>query len=162
MHLLDGESTHFWPICTVPFPSTNVFNWGASHFGKLIFWNSNISIRICIAGIANLFLGCDDKKIDEQNIENRIVIDRSEAEKFEFIHESCVYSLLFFQPNTYYIISKHDKCHKRIPSPPPDVVAITRSLLHPDISDAEDYNCSFSHASFRQPKSLRWWSRRLH
>ncbi len=38
--------------------------------------------------------------IDELNIENRIQIDRSEAEKYEFIHESCVFSLLFFQPNT--------------------------------------------------------------
>ncbi len=37
--------------------------------------------------------------IDELNIENRIEIDRSEAEKYEFIHESCVFSLLFFQPN---------------------------------------------------------------
>ncbi len=33
--------------------------------------------------------------IDELNIENRIEIDRSEAEKYEFIHQSCVFSLLF-------------------------------------------------------------------
>ncbi len=36
----------------------------------------------------------------ELNIENRIEIDRSEAEKYELIHESCVFSLLIFQPNT--------------------------------------------------------------
>ncbi len=39
------------------------------------------------------------KKIDELSIENRIEIDRSEAKKYEFIHESCVFSLLFFQAN---------------------------------------------------------------
>ncbi len=39
--------------------------------------------------------------MDELNIENRIEIDRSEAEKYEFINESCVFSLLFFQPNNY-------------------------------------------------------------
>ncbi len=39
------------------------------------------------------------QKIDELNIENRIEISRSEAENYEFIHESCVFSLLFFQPN---------------------------------------------------------------
>ncbi len=33
--------------------------------------------------------------IGELNIENRIEIDRSEAEKYAFIHESCVFSLLF-------------------------------------------------------------------
>ncbi len=55
--------------------------------------------------MANLFYVCDGKKIDEQNIENRIVIDRSEAEKFEIIHESCIFSLHFFQPNNL----KHKK-----------------------------------------------------
>ncbi len=35
---------------------------------------------------------CECNKIDERNIENRIEIDRSEAEKYEFIHESCVFS----------------------------------------------------------------------
>ncbi len=64
-----------------------------------IFLNSNISIRIFTIGIANLFDACECRKIDEPNIENRIVIDRSEAEKYEFIHESCVFSKLFFQPN---------------------------------------------------------------
>ncbi len=28
-------------------------------------------------------------------------MDRVEAEKYEFIHESCVFSLLFFQPNKF-------------------------------------------------------------
>ncbi len=37
--------------------------------------------------------------IDKLNIENRIEIDRSEAEKYEFIHELCIFSLLFFQRN---------------------------------------------------------------
>ncbi len=36
------------------------------------------------------------KKIDELNIENRIEIDRSEAEKYEFINESCVFFITFF------------------------------------------------------------------
>ncbi len=40
------------------------------------------------------------QKIDEQNIENRIVIDRSEAENHEFMHETCVFFITFFQPNT--------------------------------------------------------------
>ncbi len=37
--------------------------------------------------------------IDELNIENRFEIDRSEAEKYEFIHESYVFFNNFFQPN---------------------------------------------------------------
>ncbi len=42
--------------------------------------------------------------IDELNIENRIESDRSETEKYEFIHGSCVFSLLFFQPNTIRVV----------------------------------------------------------
>ncbi len=36
------------------------------------------------------------KKIGELTIENRIEIDRSEAEKYEFIHESGVSFITFF------------------------------------------------------------------
>ncbi len=50
-------------------------------------------------GIANLFSFRECKKIYELNIENRIEIDRSEAEKYEFINESYFFSLPFFQPN---------------------------------------------------------------
>ncbi len=78
--------------------SARTFYWGFSHFEKCNFLNSNISVRIFIVGIANLILICEFNKIDELNIENRIEIDRSEAEKYEFIHESCAFSLLFFQP----------------------------------------------------------------
>ncbi len=38
--------------------------------------------------VAKLFYVCECKKIDKQDIENRIVIDRSGAEKYEFINES--------------------------------------------------------------------------
>ncbi len=50
INLLERESTRFWP-----FRNTNVFNWGERHFGKWNFLNSNISIWIMIAGIANFF-----------------------------------------------------------------------------------------------------------
>ncbi len=100
INLLERESTHFLPICTVPLLSTNVFIWGVNHFEKWNIWNSDISFRIFTVGIANLFSCCECKKIDEQIVENRIEIDRSEAEKYEFIHESCVFSLLFFQSYT--------------------------------------------------------------
>ncbi len=74
--------------------------WGVGHSERWNFSNSNISIWIFIVGIVNLLLLCECKKIDELTFENRIEIDRSEAEKYEFIHESCGFSLLFFQPNT--------------------------------------------------------------
>ncbi len=38
------------------------------------------------------------KKMDELNMGNHIEIDRSEAEKYEFIHESCVFFITLFQP----------------------------------------------------------------
>ncbi len=66
-----------------------------------IFRISELAIlRSRLFRIANLSLVWECKKIDEQDIENRIVIDGSGAEKYEFIHESCVFSLLFFQPNS--------------------------------------------------------------
>ncbi len=78
-----------------------------------IFSNSSISIRIFVVGIVNLIKFCECNKIDELNIENRIEIDRSEAEKFEFIHESCVFSLPFFQPNIYaYFLASIDSIRK--------------------------------------------------
>ncbi len=77
---------------------------------KRKFLNSTISIRICIVGIANLFQVCEYKKIDELNIENHIEIDRSEAEKYELIRESCVFSLLFFQPNS----SCSGECYNKV------------------------------------------------
>ncbi len=77
----------------------NALTWGVSHFEKWHFSNLNISFRIFIVGIANFFLVNKCKKIDEQVIEYSIVVDRSGAEKYEFIHESCVFSLLLFQPN---------------------------------------------------------------
>ncbi len=58
-----------------------------------IFW-----IKIFLfgfVGIANLIWFCECNKIDELNIENRIEIDRSEAKKYEYIHESCVFSFFF-------------------------------------------------------------------
>ncbi len=96
---MEWELTHFWPICTDPFLSTNVFIWGVSHFETWKILNLDISIRIFTVGIANLFSFCECKTIDELDVENRFPIDRSEAEKYEVIHESCVFSLLFFQPN---------------------------------------------------------------
>ncbi len=39
---------------------------------------------------------CECEKIDEQIIENRIVIDCSEAEKYEFNQELCVFFHYFF------------------------------------------------------------------
>ncbi len=56
----------------------------------------NISIRIFIVGIANRLYFGEYKEIAELNIENRIEIDRSEAEKYEFIDESCVFFITFF------------------------------------------------------------------
>ncbi len=50
-------------------------------------------------GIAKLRKFGDCNKIEELNIENRLEIDRSEAEEYEFIHESCVFFITFFQPN---------------------------------------------------------------
>ncbi len=74
----------------------NAFNWGVSRFEKWNFLSSSISIRIFTIVIATRFLVCECRNIDEQNIGNRIVIDRSEAEKYEFIHESCVFFITFF------------------------------------------------------------------
>ncbi len=51
-----------------------------------------------MVGIENLFQFCECQTIDELNIGNHIQTERSEAEKYEFIQESCVFSLLFFQP----------------------------------------------------------------
>ncbi len=86
----------FLSNCAVPFLSTNVFYWGVSHLEKWTFLNLNIFIRICIVGTTNLFWSCKYKRADEQKIENCIVIDRSEAEKFEFIYEfMSFFSLLF-------------------------------------------------------------------
>ncbi len=51
---------------------------------------------IFIVRIANFFSICECKKVDEQGIENCIEIDRSEAEKYQFIHESCVFFITFF------------------------------------------------------------------
>ncbi len=39
---------------------------------------------------------CECKKADEQILENRIEIDLSEAKKYEFTHESCVFFISFF------------------------------------------------------------------
>ncbi len=86
------KSTHFGPIRTVPFLDRNIFNSGVNHIENWIFLIINISIPIYNVGISNLFSVCECKKIDKRNIENRIVNDSSEAEKYEFIHESCVFS----------------------------------------------------------------------
>ncbi len=53
-------------------------------------------IQIFIVEIANLIWVCSGKKVDEQIVENRIEIDRLEAEKNEFIHESCAFFITFF------------------------------------------------------------------
>ncbi len=53
-------------------------------------------IRIFIVKIANLILVCLCNKIDEQIVGYRIKIERSETEKYEFIHESCVFFITFF------------------------------------------------------------------
>ncbi len=58
------------------------------YYSDIYYWNRKSHIYIC-----------ECKKINELNVENRVEIDRSEAEEYEFIHESCVFSLLFFQPN---------------------------------------------------------------
>ncbi len=60
------------------------------------FLHSNISILIFIPRIAYLFQNGICQNADEQIVENRIEIDRSEAEKYEFIHESCVFFITFF------------------------------------------------------------------
>ncbi len=81
-NVLERDSSHLLPICTAPFLSTNVFSWGVSRFQKWNFSNSNIYIRIFAIGIANRFYVWECRKIDEPNIENRIVIDHSEAETY--------------------------------------------------------------------------------
>ncbi len=55
-----------------------------------------IIIRIINVAIADLFQVCQCKNVDEQLVVNRIEVDRSEAEKYEFIQESCVFSITFF------------------------------------------------------------------
>ncbi len=87
---------------------------GVSHFEKWKFFNSTISIRMFIVGIANLFKVCECKKIDDLYIENRIEIDRSEAEKYKFIRESCVFSILFFQPNNTVRVRTLFRCCNRL------------------------------------------------
>ncbi len=58
-----------------------------------------------MVGIAHLFYVSECKKIDEQIVENRIDIDRSEAEKYEFVHEAFVFLLLFSNLTLAYYIS---------------------------------------------------------
>ncbi len=58
--------------------------------------NSNILIRIFIVEIATLFGVCQCKNFEEQLVANRVEIDRLEAEKYEPIHESCVFFNPFF------------------------------------------------------------------
>ncbi len=80
----------------MPLLSTNIFNLELGNFEKWYFLNSDISIRISIVEIANLFWVCRCKNADEQIVENRIEIDLSEAEKYEFIHKSGVFFITFF------------------------------------------------------------------
>ncbi len=48
--------------------------------------------------IANLLYFCESEKINELNIEDRIEIDLSEAEKYAFFMSHAFFSLIFFQP----------------------------------------------------------------
>ncbi len=60
-------------------------------------------IWIFIAGIANLFYNFEWKKVDEQTVENRIEVYRSEAEKYEFTHKSFLFFIflnLYFYGDT--------------------------------------------------------------
>ncbi len=50
---------------------------------------------IFFAGIGYLFWNCECKKADELIVENRTEIDRSEAERYEFTHESCIFYIFF-------------------------------------------------------------------
>ncbi len=61
-----------------------------------ILWILNFYILIFIVGIAKIFLFWDYKKVNEQVMENCIEMDRSEAEKYEFIHVPCVFFITFF------------------------------------------------------------------
>ncbi len=97
--ILERYPTHCWPICIAPFLNAYVSNWGVSHFEECNFLNLNMCIRLFFFEIANLIQVCWCKKFDEQIVENRIEIDRSKAEKYEVIHESCVFFITFFQPN---------------------------------------------------------------
>ncbi len=81
------------------------FIWGVSPFGKWNFLNSNIFIWILIVGIANLFLICDCRKVDEQFIANCIEIDGFEVAKYEVFHESCIFYNLF----SYLILRLYSK-----------------------------------------------------
>ncbi len=81
------------------FSTPNVADWGVSHFEGCDFLNSNMFIRIFIVEIAHLIYVCWCEKANEQIVENRIEIDRSEAERYEFVHESWVFFITFFQPN---------------------------------------------------------------
>ncbi len=95
INLLERESTHFDQV-VLPRLSARTLLTGELAILKSGFFNSNISIWILVTGIANLFFICEcRKKIDEPNSENRIEIDRLEAEKYEFIHELCLFTLLF-------------------------------------------------------------------
>ncbi len=84
---MERESTHYWSIFIIPFLNMNILNWGASHLRSATFFNSNIFIRIFIAGF-EIVNGMSYKQI----VENGIIIDRSEAEKYEFTHESWINS----------------------------------------------------------------------
>ncbi len=50
-----------------------------------------------VVDVVNLFLICEIEMIYKHIVENCIEIDRSEADQCEFIHESCIFSLLLIQ-----------------------------------------------------------------
>ncbi len=63
-----------------------------------IFWTQLDLFGFLSLQLQNLFQNCKWKKTDDPIVESCIEIDRLEAEKCEFTHESCTFSISFFQP----------------------------------------------------------------
>ncbi len=60
------------------------------------FWIQIFLFGFLSSDLQTSFKLVDAKKVNEQIVENRIEIDRSEAENYGFIHESCVFFITFF------------------------------------------------------------------
>ncbi len=89
--------------------------------------DSNIS-KLGVGGINVYLWSANARHFRRQIIESYDTTrdnqhQRPEAEKYEFIHESCVLSLLFFQPNNRYVL-----LHYPVRFDPRDIPRETLSL----------------------------------
>ncbi len=84
------------PISTVPFLNTNIFNWRVSQFENWFCLIQLFLFVLSVVEIADLVWVCQCENVDGQIVENRIEIDRSEAEKYEIIRESWIVFIIVF------------------------------------------------------------------